>query len=84
MRQPYRAWQKLAHRQALRRGAVVTPPRVMDLEVSEMTEETGRWDKRFSGKQLCVAKITKQSQTTCCSTFPYAIALVLAIKPAGS
>jgi hypothetical protein len=68
-RQPYRAWQMLARRQAVRRGAVVTPLRVMDLEVSEMTEETGRWEKRFSGRQLCPGKITKQSQTADRSTF---------------
>jgi hypothetical protein len=40
-RQLYRALHKLERRQAARRGAALMPLRVMDLKVSEMSEETG-------------------------------------------
>jgi hypothetical protein len=40
-RQPYRARHKLERRQAARRGAALTAPQVMDLEVSGMSEEAG-------------------------------------------
>jgi hypothetical protein len=35
-----------------------------------MSEETRHQDKRFSRMMLCVAKITKQSQTADCFVFP--------------
>ena len=41
-RQLYRALHELERRQTARRGAAVTPPRVLDVEVSGMLEETGR------------------------------------------
>jgi hypothetical protein len=41
-RQTYRARHKLERRQAARRGAALTAPQVMDVEVSEMPEEGGR------------------------------------------
>jgi hypothetical protein len=37
----YRALHELERRQAARRGAAVTPPQVLDVEVSGMPEETG-------------------------------------------
>ena len=37
----YRALHQLEHRQAARRGAALTPPYVVDVEVSGMPEETG-------------------------------------------
>ena len=37
----YRALHELERRQATRRGAAVTPPQVLDVEVSGMPEETG-------------------------------------------
>ena len=37
----YRALHELERRQAARRGAAVTPPQVLDVEVSGMSEETG-------------------------------------------
>jgi hypothetical protein len=40
-RQLYRALHELERRQATRRGAAVTPPQVLDVEVSGMPEETG-------------------------------------------
>jgi hypothetical protein len=40
-RQLYRSLHELERRQAARRGAVVTPPQVLDVEVSGMPEETG-------------------------------------------
>jgi hypothetical protein len=44
----------------------------------------GHRHRRYSRMQPCPGKNTKQSQTADRSTFLYAIALVLAIKPAGS
>ncbi len=41
-RQLYRALHELERRQAARSGAAVTPPQVVDVEVSGMPEETGR------------------------------------------
>jgi hypothetical protein len=38
--QLYRALHELERRQAARRGAAVTPPQVLDVEVSGMPEET--------------------------------------------
>jgi len=40
-RQLYRALHELERRQAARRGAAVTPPQVLDVDVSGMPEETG-------------------------------------------
>jgi len=40
-RQLYRALHELERRQAARGGAAVTPPQVLDVEVSGMPEETG-------------------------------------------
>ena len=40
-RQLYRALHELERRQAARRGADLTPPQVLDVEVSGMPEETG-------------------------------------------
>src|SRR5215211_5575474 len=40
-RQLYRALHELERRQAARRGAALTPPHVLDVEVSGMPEETG-------------------------------------------
>jgi hypothetical protein len=40
-RQLYWALHELEHRQAARRGAAVTPPQVLDVEVSRMPEERG-------------------------------------------
>jgi len=37
----YRALHELDRRQAARRGAAVTPPQVLDIEVSGMSDETG-------------------------------------------
>ena len=69
-RQPYWTRHEQERRQPARRGAALTPPQVIDLEVSGMFEETRHQDKRFSRMMLCVAKITKQSQTADCSVFP--------------
>jgi hypothetical protein len=41
MWQIYRARHKLERRQAARRGAALTPPQALDVEVSGMPEETG-------------------------------------------
>ena len=41
VRQLYRALHELERRQATRRGAALTPPQVLDVEVSGMPEETG-------------------------------------------
>jgi hypothetical protein len=41
-RQMYRVWYKLARWLAGGRGAALTPPHVVDVEVSGMPEETGR------------------------------------------
>jgi hypothetical protein len=40
-RQLYRALHQLGRRQAARRGAALTPPQVLDVEVSGMPEEGG-------------------------------------------
>src|SRR5215211_71824 len=40
-RQLYRALHELERRQAARRGAALTPPQVLDVDVSGMPEETG-------------------------------------------
>jgi hypothetical protein len=40
--QLHRALHELAHRQAARRGAALTPSQVLDIEVSRMPTETGR------------------------------------------
>jgi hypothetical protein len=40
-RQLYRALHELERRQAARRGAAITPPQVLDVEVSGIPEETG-------------------------------------------
>jgi hypothetical protein len=37
----YRALHELDRRQAARRGAAVTPPQVLDIEVSGMSDDTG-------------------------------------------
>ena len=41
-RQTYRALHQLERRQAARRGAAITPPRLLVLEVSGMPEEARR------------------------------------------
>jgi hypothetical protein len=41
-RQPYRALHELERRQTSRRGAALTPPYVVDVEVLGMSEETRR------------------------------------------
>jgi hypothetical protein len=41
-RQLYRALHQLERRQAARRGAALTPPQVLDVEVSGMPEEALR------------------------------------------
>ena len=69
-RQAYWTRHEQERRQLARGGAALTPPQVIDLEVSGMSEETRHQDKRFSRMMLCVAKITKQSQTADCSVFP--------------
>jgi hypothetical protein len=38
----YRALHELERRQAARRGAAVTPPQVLDVDISGMPEVTGR------------------------------------------
>ena len=40
-RQIYRALHKLGRRQAARRGAALTPPQALDVEVPGIPEETG-------------------------------------------
>jgi hypothetical protein len=40
-RQIYRARHKLGRRQAAQRGAALTPPQALDVQVSGMPEETG-------------------------------------------
>jgi hypothetical protein len=40
--QPYRALHELERRQTSRRGAALTPPYVVDVEVLGMSEETRR------------------------------------------
>ena len=40
-RRIHRVWHKLARQQAAEGGAAVTPPQVLDVEVSGMPEERG-------------------------------------------
>ena len=48
-----------------------------------MPEELGSWDRSSSG-DAPISKITKQSQTSDCPLCSDAVALVIAMEPAGS